>query len=97
MEELLGQLKLDEYVQALFQAGYETVEDLAAAKEDELIMDVGMRRPQARRICRYVKAVPAQVTAHASTAPISNGASTAMASLPAGLRCVGVFGMLSTC
>ena len=55
MEELLRELRLEKYAQPLSEAGYETGEGLAAVDEDALMMDTGMLRPEARRICRHFK------------------------------------------
>ena len=53
MDELLQELGLEKYAQALSEAGYETLEDLAVADEKGLMLDASMRRPEARRVCRH--------------------------------------------
>jgi hypothetical protein len=55
---LLQQLKftsvqIAEYLPALTKAGYDLVEDLAAATADQLSEEAGMKKPHARRIAAY--------------------------------------------
>ena len=46
-------VQIADYVSALTEAGYDLVEDLAAVTVKELMEDVGMKKPHARRITTH--------------------------------------------
>ena len=59
IHDLLVEKGLEGYELKLAEAGYETLDDLAEAEEKELIEEVSMKRPHARRLLAAAKSVAA--------------------------------------